>query len=168
VPPSRWLVHEIHQIAATSGRCSRTLDHLDPGHEQEVENAELVVFLVDDKRAPGRRHRQNIRVRNVKGAAVRHADVEGVERRRTTRGAHLLYGHRRGLECAKMKMQVDRDISSTAPAGPVAAEGSFTTSPKRKRGSRKTPATVFLSSHRGSNRLASNSMRYRSNRGRFE
>jgi hypothetical protein len=36
---------EIHQITGTSDRCSGTLDHLDFGHEQKIEHAEIVAFL---------------------------------------------------------------------------------------------------------------------------
>ena len=86
--------------SASLGPCAGRLDHLDFGHEQQVENAELLILLIDDDRPPGRRHREKVGVRDVEGAPVGHVDGEGTVRGRVLSGAELLNRHQVGSGAA--------------------------------------------------------------------
>jgi hypothetical protein len=82
----------------------------DLGHQQQVEDAELLALPVDDHGPPGRRHGQEVRVRDVERAAVGHVDGEGTERRRAVGGAELLDRHPIGPRgaTALRRRRVDR------------------------------------------------------------
>ena len=80
-----------------SGAGCRRRGQVELGHQEQVYDARRVIFMVNDRGPTGRRHGEEVRMRNRKLPSIGHTDGKWTERRSPMGPAKLFNRHRPAL-----------------------------------------------------------------------
>jgi hypothetical protein len=80
-----------------SGAGCRRRGQIELGHQEQVDDVRRVIFMVDDRGSTGRRHGEEVRMRNRKLPSIGHTDGKWTERRSPMGPAKLLNRQRLAL-----------------------------------------------------------------------
>jgi hypothetical protein len=98
-----------------SSRCRGGRRELQLCHQEQVDDAGRIIWVIDDNGPTSRGDREEVRMRNRKMSPIGHSDRKWSERRGTNRRAELFGRHGKGLVVGGCPAQRDYTTEPTRP-----------------------------------------------------